>query len=67
MSAIWKPQSKIVYLSWIAALDPPAIKQTLSDWEQHFVSSLSFQLARTGTVSQKQAEIIERIYAEKSK
>jgi hypothetical protein len=67
MSAKWKPQPKQVLLHWISSLDDPVVKETLTDWEAHFVASLSFQVARHGTCSEKQQDILERIYAEKSK
>jgi len=67
MSVKWKPQSKAVLLGWVSALDEPAIHQTLTDWEQHFIASISFQLAKIGSISQKQHEILDKIYAEKTK
>ena len=38
----------------------------LTDWEQHFVESLEGQFERSGSLSPKQQEILERIYAEKT-
>ena len=67
MAAKWKPQPKQVLLHWISSLDEPAIHETLSAWEQHFVASISFQVSRTGTLSEKQQNILEKIYAEKTK
>ena len=38
----------------------------LTDWEENFVNFLDEQLSRTGSISLKQEEILERIYAEKT-
>lgn len=40
--------------------------RNLTKWEQDFVGSLSDQWERVGSMSEKQAEILERIYAEKT-
>lgn len=37
----------------------------LSKWEQDFVESLREQFTQRGRLSEKQLEILERIYAEK--
>lgn len=37
----------------------------LSKWERDFCTSLSDQLDRSGTLSPKQQEILERIYVDK--
>jgi hypothetical protein len=67
MSVPWKQQPKEVLFSWISALDSPTAHRTLSEWEQHFLATLSFQLNKSGTLSQKQQDILERIYTEKTK
>lgn len=38
----------------------------LTKWEQSFVESLDDQLTRNGSISSRQEEILERIYAEKT-
>ncbi len=38
----------------------------LTEWEEEFVESTAAQFARRGTLSDKQVEILERIYAEKT-
>jgi hypothetical protein len=43
------------------------LSDRLSEWENEFVTSVKYQLERKGTLSIKQAEILERIYAEKTK
>jgi hypothetical protein len=48
------------------------IKQTLEDgrgvtaWENDFLVSVGEQLERKGTISEKQEEIVERIYSERT-
>lgn len=34
----------------------------LSDWELNFIDSISQQLTRTGSLSEKQLEILDRIW-----
>lgn len=53
-----------VLRSWIDALRTPA--QMLTDWEERFVASVSVQLELKGSLSDKQVERLERIYAEKT-
>jgi len=38
----------------------------LTDWEEHFVESLDFRWRLGGGFSEKQIEILEGIYAEKT-
>ena len=38
----------------------------LSKWEEDFVESVSEQFARRGSLSDRQIEILERIYADKT-
>lgn len=38
----------------------------LSDWEAWFIESIADQLTERGTISDRQEEILERIYAEKT-
>ncbi len=50
-------------LEWIIRwLDYPL----LSEWEERFVESIEEQFKINGRISDKQEEIIERIYKEKS-
>ncbi len=51
-------------LSWIiSGLD----FDLLTDWEEKFVESVEAYFKRTGDVTQKQEEILERIFQEKSR
>lgn len=56
--------SREVIEHFIAELGQPA--KTLSDWEEDFLASVSDQFDRRGSLSDKQFEILERIYAEKT-
>lgn len=38
----------------------------LTKWEQDFVDSITEQFAQRGSISERQQEILERIYAEKT-
>jgi hypothetical protein len=38
----------------------------LTPWEQQFIESLSDQITRGHRLSEKQVEILERLYAEKT-
>lgn len=49
---------------WITIIQEEG--RDLSDWEEGFVESISEQLERTGSLSNRQEEILERIYAEKT-
>ena len=65
MSEIWKPLNKEVYESWVEAIIDEASDE-LNDWENSFVESIQKQLVYKN-LSEKQAEILERIYSEKTK
>lgn len=64
MSVIFVPKPKEVLLHWVSELDK--VWHTLTDWETKFVSSLSFKINRGEPISQKQQEVLERIYADKT-
>jgi len=49
---------------FLRELENPA--KTLTKWEEGFVASLSDQMDRRGTLTPRQFEILERIYAEKT-
>jgi uncharacterized membrane-anchored protein len=40
--------------------------QELTKWEEDFIESVTDQFERRGTLSDRQAEILEKIYAEKT-
>ena len=52
-----------VHQAWIEAYQS---SDKLTEWEDNFVSSLKEQLEKKGSLSSKQVEILERIYAERT-
>lgn len=64
MAEIWKPQTVEVYKSWVDALKNEASDE-LTNWEIDFIDSIENQLTFRN-LSEKQAEILERIYANKT-
>jgi hypothetical protein len=48
----------------LRALETP--HKTLTKWEENFIESLNEQYQSRGTLSERQYEILERIYAEKT-
>ena len=41
-------------------------KRELTKWEDDFIGSITEQFERQGSLSERQVEILERIYAEKT-
>lgn len=66
MSAIWKPQPIEVYQSWIDAIRDEA-SERLTSWETNFIDSIGDRLTIGYNLSEEQATVLERIYAEKTK
>lgn len=52
-----------VHYAWIEACQS---SDKLTEWESSFISSLKGQLEKKGSLSGKQVEILERIYAERT-
>lgn len=50
--------------SFFDALEQPA--KPLTSWESGFVASIKDQFDRTGSLSEKQFEVLERIFVEKT-
>lgn len=65
MSEIWTPQSIQVYQSWVDALNENI--DELTKWEEDFVDSIAERLQRKVNLTERQAEVLERIYSEKTK
>ena len=57
-------KSKEILTGWIEAIQEQG--RGLSKWEEDFVDSVSEQLSSRGTLSERQEETLERIYAEKT-
>lgn len=58
------PRTSDVIAHFLHELETPA--RDLTPWETNFIESISEQFDRRGTLSEKQFEILERIYAEKT-
>ena len=61
-------QPKKVLKQWIAAVWIAAVNdegRKLTDWEVQFMESITEQFDNSGSLSEKQEEILERIYTEK--
>jgi hypothetical protein len=67
MPPIWKPLAKEIYYQWIESLKDEAWEE-LNEWEQNFVTDIERRLMkyREYKLSEKQHEILERLYAEKT-
>jgi hypothetical protein len=65
MSAKKKRPSKEILEQWIEDVNSEG--RNLSDWETNFMESITEQFGTRGGLSEKQEEILERIYAEKVK
>jgi len=52
-----------MYQEWIEQCQ---LSDRLTQWEEDFVESIKKQLEKKGSISHAQAEILERIYAEKT-
>lgn len=57
-------QSKEVIQSWLDALDNP--RHELTKWEEEFLDNTAEQFAVSSRISDRQEEILERIYSEKT-
>ena len=62
MPEIWYPQNPRIYQDWIDTIENE-LSDELTSWETTFVDSLSSQLKAGRQLSQKQEEILEKIYA----
>lgn len=52
-----------VVRDWIDRINDEGLN--LSDWEKSFMESVTDQFTRRGSISDKQEEIVERIYTER--
>jgi hypothetical protein len=66
MSEIKQPIDRITLQEWIDAIVSEASDE-LTNWEISFIDNIQEQLNRYGRLSEKQEEILERIYAEKTR
>ena len=57
-------QSKEVIADWIAQIQEEG--KGLTNWEEAFILSIQEQFELRGSISDRQEEILERIYAERT-
>ena len=65
MPPIWKPTDPKTLRYYIDTILEEA-EDKLNDWERNFIDSIDKGLERYGKLSQRQEEILERIYADKT-
>lgn len=65
VAKIWEPLNIEVYKDWLATIEDEA-SDKLSSWETDFIESIGLWLRSGRQLTQKQAEILERIYADKT-
>lgn len=58
------PEQKTLAEHMLKALESPL--HALTKWEEDFIESVTEQLSERGHLSERQMEIVERIYAEKT-
>jgi len=58
-----KPTTEILQ-HWVDTIQEEGLR--LTPWEEEFVDSIAERLANRGSLSERQVEILERIYAEKT-
>jgi uncharacterized protein YmfQ (DUF2313 family) len=65
MSKLWEPKDSETLKYWLDSIETEA-SDKLTDWENSFIESIWSRIKAGYTLSQKQEEILERIYAEKT-
>ena len=66
MAEIWKPQSSDIHKYWVSTILDEA-SDLLNSWETTFIESIDERLSMKLPLTQRQEEILEKIYAEKTK
>jgi hypothetical protein len=66
MSKVWTPKDAETLQTWIDTIQNEASDE-LTSWEVGFIESVQQSLNRYGKLSQRQEDMLERIYAEKTK
>ena len=65
MAKIWQPQPFEILQSWLDAIIDEA-SDKLSNWETGFIENISDRVAHKWPLTQRQEEILEKIYSEKT-
>lgn len=58
------PKTKDMIQHMLTELESP--EKPLSQWEENFIESIADQFSSRASLSDKQFEVLERIYAEKT-
>jgi hypothetical protein len=66
MAEIWIPKGREIWQYWIDTIIDEA-SDNLTAWDLNFVSNMETYLTNGRPLTQRQEEILERIYAEKTK
>jgi len=66
MAEMWKPKDPELLASWVTTIIEEASDE-LSDWESSFIGSIEEQLSKGYQLSEKQENIVEKIYAKYTK
>lgn len=59
-----KAEAYKIHHQWIEECEK--VESLLSEWELQFVKSVKDQLEKKGSLSARQIEVLERIYADKT-
>lgn len=66
MSKIWQPKPNETLQYWLDTILDEAVDD-LTEWEANFIDSVGIRITRKLNLSEKQEQILESIYAEKTK
>ncbi len=66
MALIWKSVGNETLQSWVDAIIDEA-SDDLNDWETKFIEDMKIKIDNKWSLTQRQEEILEKIYAEKTK
>jgi uncharacterized protein YgfB (UPF0149 family) len=65
MTESWRPLPNEVYQSWIDTIQEEA-SDKLNDWENSFIAQIGMKIFNGYTLTQAQAEVLERLYVNKT-
>jgi hypothetical protein len=65
MAEMWRAKDISVYREWVKTILDEA-SDTLNDWENKFINDIDNRLDDNRNLTQRQAEILESIYANKT-
>ena len=65
MAKIWRQQPFEVLLQWVEAIIVEA-SDDLNAWETNFINDIQIRIVNQWSLTQRQEEILEKIYTEKT-